>query len=100
MRQALAGFKSMAGYQRPGSADKSAGRADHSIQWVFSDGLATVSLFAEPFNASRHVREGAVDGLGATHTRTRKIKDWWITAVGEVPPATLIFFVESLERKK
>lgn len=100
MRQALAGFKSMAGYQRPGSADKSAVRADHSIQWVFSDGLATVSLFAEPFNASRHVREGAVDGLGATHTRTRKIKDWWITAVGEVPPATLIFFVESLERKK
>ncbi len=100
MRHLPAGFKPMACYKRPGSLDKTSTRADSSIQWVFSDGLATVSLFAEPFNATRHVREGAVDGLGATHTLTRRVKDWWITAVGEVPLATLTFFVEALERKK
>jgi sigma-E factor negative regulatory protein RseB len=31
---------------------------------------------------------------------TRKLGDWWITAVGEVPPATLALFVQSLERRK
>lgn len=100
MRHLPAGFKPMACYKRPGSLGKASSRSDSSLQWVFSDGLATVSLFAEPFNATRHVREGAVDGLGATHTRTRRVKDWWITVVGEVPPATLTFFAEALERKK
>lgn len=100
MRQLPVGFKPMACYKRAGNLDKTSGRTNGSVQWVFSDGLATVSVFAEPFNAIRHVREGAWDGLGPTNTLTRRVKDWWITAVGEAPPATLIFFVESLERKK
>lgn len=100
MRHLPDGFQSMACYRRPVGLDKTMGAANSSIQWVFSDGLATVSLFAEPFNVARHVREGALEGLGATHTLTRRAKDWWITAVGEVPPSTLIYFVEALERKK
>jgi sigma-E factor negative regulatory protein RseB len=100
MRHLPAGFKPMVCYKRPSGLGQASGRTDSAIQWVFSDGLATVSLFAEPFNVTRHVREGVLDGLGATHTLTRRIKDWWITAVGEVPPATLTFFAEALERKK
>ena len=100
MRHLLDGFKPMACYRRPGGLGKAPGRVHSAIQWVFSDGLATVSLFAEPYNANRHVREGGLEGVGATHTLTRRVKDWWITAVGEVPPSTLVFFADALERKK
>jgi sigma-E factor negative regulatory protein RseB len=37
---------------------------------------------------------------GATHTLTRRVQDSWITAVGEVPPATLRAFALSLERRR
>ena len=37
---------------------------------------------------------------GATQTLTRRIQDWWLTAVGEVPPQTLKAFAQSLERRK
>lgn len=72
------------------------------VQWIFSDGLATVSLFMEPFDARRHPREGVV-AMGATHTLTQRLPDasgaWWVTAVGEVPPATLRALVSRLQRK-
>jgi len=73
------------------------------VQWVFSDGLAAVSLFMEPFDAERHAGEGTV-AMGATHTLAHRITsadgDWWVTAVGEVPPQTLHAFVENLQRRK
>jgi sigma-E factor negative regulatory protein RseB len=70
------------------------------MQWVFSDGLATVSLFAEPFDSRRHGREGYTKVGGATHTLTRRMDDYWATAVGEVPLPTLMAFVVALERKR
>ncbi len=72
------------------------------VQWIFSDGLATVSLFLEPYDARRHPGEGVV-AMGATHTLTKRLPDasgpWWVTAVGEVPPATLKALVSRLQRK-
>jgi sigma-E factor negative regulatory protein RseB len=99
LRTVPAGFRAMGGYQRsvavqPGSSGK------HTLQWIFSDGLATVSLFVETFDTQRHVREGLAGMGGATHTLTRRMNDWWITAVGEVPPATLVAFAQALEYKK
>ncbi|MGI9135364.1 MAG: MucB/RseB C-terminal domain-containing protein, partial [Rhodoferax sp.] len=86
LQKLIVGFKPMGCYKRP--TGQSA-RAGHIIQWVLSDGLATVSLFVEPFDAQRHLREGYTDLGGATHTQTRRIEDWWATAVGEAPAATL-----------
>jgi sigma-E factor negative regulatory protein RseB len=71
-----------------------------TLQWIFSDGLATVSLFAEPFDGRKHGREGAFDLGGATRTFTRQVDSWWVTAVGEVPAATLNLFLQALTRKK
>ena len=90
LRQPVAGFKSMNCYKRP---------AEGVLQWIFSDGLASVSLFVEAFDRERHLREG-VFASGATHTLTRRLQDAWVTAVGEVPPATLKAFALSLERRK
>lgn len=95
LRQPVAGFKPLSCYKRPVPA----GMAEGAIQWIFSDGLASVSLFVEPYDRQRHQKEGVL-AAGATQTLTRRIEDWWLTAVGEVPPATLKAFAQSLERRR
>ncbi len=80
-----------------------AGDADvqpNVMQWIFTDGLATLSLFVEPFDSRRQQREGATDTGGATHIFTRRLGDWWATVVGEVPANTLGAFAGALERRK
>ena len=78
----------------------SAGETSNAMQWIFTDGLATLSLFVESFDSRRHQREGATDMGGATHVVTRKLGEWWTTVVGEAPSATLAAFASALERKK
>ncbi len=101
LRTPVAGFTPMSCYLRPAPT----GAAASTMQWIFSDGLATVSLFVEPFDRMRHLQEGAVS-VGATQTLVRKLDDaagnreWWLTAVGEVPLGTLASFASALERKK
>lgn len=90
LKAPVAGFSAMSCYKRP---------AEGVLQWIFSDGLASVSLFVEAYDPKRHFHE-SVAASGATHTLTRRIQDWWLTAVGEVPPATLKAFSLSLERRK
>ena len=92
----VAGFKSMSCYKRPISGTAA---ADEPMQWVFSDGLASVSLFVEPFDRQIHSKESAMS-LGATHTMTRQLGAYWLTAMGEVPMSTLKQFASGLERKK
>ena len=101
MNGGVPGFKPGGCYIRPVALLAGAsGKTDTSMQWMFSDGLATVSLFVERFDPSRHVQVGAADLGGATRTQTRKLGNWWITAVGEVPAGTLAVFTQALERKK
>ena len=94
------GFKPMSCNRR--SAQNLPGTSDDTLQCVFSDGLASVSLFIEPFDAARHLpaQHQQPMAMGATHVLMRQLGDWWLTAVGEVPVRTLKVFVEGLERKK
>ena len=90
LKAAIAGFQPFDCYKRP---------EEGVLQWIFSDGLASVSIFIEDFDRERHVQEG-VFASGATHTLTRRMQDWWVTAVGEVPPQTLKAFSLSLEHRR
>ncbi|MES2936481.1 MAG: MucB/RseB C-terminal domain-containing protein [Pseudomonadota bacterium] len=90
LKAAVPGFRPMSCFKRP---------AEGVMQWVFSDGLGAVSLFVEAYDAQRHVQEGLF-ASGATNTLMRRMQDWWLTAVGEVPPQTLRAFAQSLERRK
>ena len=90
LRTPIAGFKPLNCYKRP---------PDGVVQWIFSDGLASVSVFVESYDRQRHVQEG-VFASGATHTVTHRVQDWWITAVGEVPAQTLRAFSLGLERRR
>lgn len=95
LAQEVPGFHSMSCLRRPSASGGDA------VQWVFSDGLALVSLFIEPFDPRRHAQEG-LQGMGATHALTRRLVarggPWWLTMVGEVPVQTLQAFAQALER--
>lgn len=95
LAQEVPGFRAMSCYRRPAPAGGDA------LQWVFSDGLATVSLFIEPYDPRRHVQEGQ-QVMGATHALVQRGRGagaaWWLTLVGEVPAQTLQAFAQGLER--
>ncbi|MEH3087796.1 MAG: MucB/RseB C-terminal domain-containing protein [Xylophilus ampelinus] len=102
------GFETVNCLLRPGPAAAlpggaaPAGAAVHGggMQWTLSDGLATVSLFIEPFDPQRH-GPPAQAAMGATQTLARRVAgDWWVTAVGEVPMSTLRIFADRLERRR
>jgi sigma-E factor negative regulatory protein RseB len=61
---------------------------------VYSDGLATVSLFIEPAVAASEQAEG-LSQIGAANAYTTTIAGHMITAVGEVPARTVEIFALS-----
>ena len=104
LKATVAGFKSTSCYKRPVSASASASASatvstEAPLQWIFSDGLASVSLFVEPYDRQRHEKESSMS-IGATHTMTRQLGPYWLTVMGEAPMATLKLFANALEHKR
>lgn len=70
-------------------------RGHKVVQQVFTDGLATVSVFVEPRRPARDAldgpsRMGAVSAHGTVHD------DWQVTVVGEVPSVAVELIAESV----
>jgi sigma-E factor negative regulatory protein RseB len=104
LKAPVAGFKPMSCYKRPVSTTGPSGPSgavagEEPLQWIFTDGLASVSIFVEPFDRQRHDKESSLS-MGATQTITRQLDAYWVTVMGEVPMATLKLFANGLERKK
>ena len=91
------GFEPVTCYKRAGQ------KSVHGwLQCVFSDGMASASIFLERYDSERHRQEGEM-AMGATHTLVTRSVDankveWWATVVGEVPPATLHAILNAMER--
>ena len=106
LKSPIAGFKPMSCFKRVVNRGEGVPQ-ENAMQWIFSDGLASVSLFVESYDRLRHTQEGLVS-MGATKSLTRKLGDrsneksseWWLTVLGEVPSLTLSGFAQGLERKK
>ena len=100
LRDAVPGFRPVSCYRR---ALDGASNPERTMQWTFSDGMASVSLFVEPYDAQRQSKEVLL-ATGATNTLTRRLTDkggdWWLAAVGEVPPQTLRAFAQGLARTR
>lgn len=99
LKQAVPGFRPMNCYKHlQARPDAHVG----PVQWVFSDGLASVSVFIETFDDTRHHRTLPQEtfAVGATRMLTRRAGAWWLTVVGEVPVQTLEMFAARLERKR
>lgn len=102
LNEAVPGFRPVSCYRRAMAGAAGRDAQQRMVQWTFSDGLATVSLFIEPDSAGGE-REDSLMVLGATHTLVRRLVDvhgvaWWVTAMGEVPAPTLEHFVSRLVR--
>lgn len=68
--------------------------SDHPVEhMVYTDGLASVSVFVEPAEATDRELTG-LSRMGAAHAFTLVVHGQQVTAVGEVPPHT----VESIAR--
>lgn len=74
-----------------------ADRGQLALQAVFSDGLATLSVFIEPRAAAR-ISADLAHGQGATHAHARRVGDALVTVVGEVPAATVRQVARGVER--
>jgi len=100
LTRVVPGFQLVSCTRRPlaGDAGERAA-APPVLQSVFSDGLAQVSLFIEPYDPQRH-KQTLGTSLGATRTLMARRGDWWLTVVGEVPMATLQQFEAALERRR
>lgn len=69
------------------------------LHMLFSDGVAAVSVFVTPADQARTARPGtSTQGGVAMHVRL--VSGNVVTAMGEVPPATVRKIAESLELKK
>jgi sigma-E factor negative regulatory protein RseB len=90
------GFK-LAGCVRRGM--DTAGDDAPVLQAVFSDGLTHVSVFVEQYKPQRH-RADSQTQQGANATLMQRRGEHWVTAVGDVPAATLRLFASALERKR
>jgi sigma-E factor negative regulatory protein RseB len=99
MRAVVDGFAAQGCYKKQGTGQ--AGQPPRTVlQCIYSDGLATLSVFLEPYGAARHPQGGRrLASMGATQVLGQKVDpDTWATAVGEVPLPTLQRFVDGLER--
>lgn len=84
------------GWQNAGGAAKASSELHEVLQMVFSDGLASVSVFIEPLSDAHHA--GLVQ-QGATTISGFQLGSNWVTLVGEVPPAAIKILADSIEYK-
>jgi sigma-E factor negative regulatory protein RseB len=95
----VAGFKSMSCYKRPAAAASGPAQGEEPLQWVFSDGLASVSIFVDPLDSQGDFQATGFS-RGATQALTRQLDAYRITVIGEVPMATLQLFANGVTHKK
>ena len=95
----VAGFRLLSCSKRPLADTESQLSPVPVLQSVFSDGLTHVSVFIEPYDPQRH-KQAMGTSLGATHTVSSRLGDWWFTVVGEVPMLTAQQFSALFERRR
>ena len=97
LRRPVAGFQPGDCYRRAAAVQDKVPMPP--LQCIFSDGLATVSLFFEPYDAARHGGEPRRMDMGATQTLALRAAGGatWLTAVGEVPQETLRMLADQIE---
>ena len=94
--ETLKGFQQVAVYQRQESAEE---KRASTRRYVFSDGLATVSVFVQPKSVAGPLPSDQVNRRGALSMLSRQVQESWVTVMGEIPPETIKQFTQSIEWK-
>ncbi len=85
-----AGFSMSA---RRGPADATTPDTEH---WLLSDGVASVSVYLEPANTAPGVLTQGKISRGVLNVFVRNLNGYQVTALGEVPPATVEKIADAL----
>jgi sigma-E factor negative regulatory protein RseB len=72
--------------------------SDPIDQYVFSDGLSSLSVFVEP--ETREEAFSGVSRLGAINAWGGQVQGFQVTAVGEVPAVTILGVVQGMQLKR
>lgn len=75
-------------------------RAKMLEHYVYSDGLASVSVFVEKIQDQSEARLSGLNEMGAAHAFGREINGHQITVVGEVPSQTVDLIGKSVRPKE
>lgn len=75
-------------------------KANMVQHYVYSDGLATVSVFIEKLGDESSTRIKGLNKMGAVHAFGREIEGYQVTVVGEVPSQTVDTIGMSVYLKK
>jgi len=81
---------------RTSTMDLSSDSSDPTLHVVYSDGLASVSVFVEPGAARRDELMPGLARMGAAFAFTQRHDDHYVTAVGEVPEITVRMIAGSM----
>lgn len=87
------------GFRRVTEVKRRVGGSPDVGQIVLSDGMSAVSVFIEPA-ANRALRQLGASRQGATSIYTRKVDDYLITVVGEVPADSARVIAQGVEYRK
>lgn len=71
-----------------------------TTHFVFSDGLASISVFIEPLGGRQEKAEPETYSAGAINVYKRVLAGHLLTVLGEVPPATLKRLGDGIEPKR
>lgn len=88
------GFKTVGVFRRSMSVG---GKSSDVLQWLLSDGLASVSIFIQPVSALTEPVPPE-QRVGGTLALSRRMGDAWLTVMGAVPERTLLRVSEAVVR--
>lgn len=92
---ALPGFHKVSGMRRQSRADGPVGS-----HWVFSDGLAAISVFIDPLVGNQEKPETGRFSMGAINVYKRIVGDALVVVMGDVPHAALQRMGDGIEARK
>jgi len=96
-RTVLPGFRKVASMKRQAGGAGSSATAE-SLHVVFSDGLATISVFIEPGGPAGE--QDATATLGPVNVYRRQIDEYRVVVMGEVPAIAVKRLGEGMERRR
>lgn len=94
-RQSLPGFRRTAGMRRQVRLN-----SPESLHFMFSDGLAAISVFIEPLSQKPAKIEANVVNMGAINAYRRIVGDYQVLVMGEVPAAAVRRLGDGIEFRR
>jgi len=91
----LPGFRRQAAMSRTLAKSDGEGGAN-VMHWIYSDGLAAVSVFVSPLTEEGSPRDIGLQSIGATSIVRQVVDNHLVIVMGDVPPAAVKRFAEGI----